>query len=638
VPAQEVQQFTRRLIALFLLAFAVRAAHVVSIGNAPFARLLIGDARSYDRWAREIAAGDWIGHQTFYQAPLYPYTLAAVYKVAGADPMRVRWVQAALGALACVALAVAGRRWLDDRAGLVAGALLALYPPAIFFDGLIQKASLDNFLMCSLLAVLGAYARRRSTRLLVPAGAILGLFALTRENALVFLAILVCWLPFFLNDRPVREIAASVLLLIAGVAIVLLPVGIRNRVVGGEFLVTTSQAGPNFYIGNGEQATGRYVPIVPGREMPEFERTDATAVAERAAGHSLTPGQVSSFWWSRSFAAIRAHPGQWATLLGKKALLTWNRAELPDTEALEVYRDYSFVLRVLGTMLGFGILCALGAAGMVVAWSRTPRPTLLYPMLFGFSAAVALFYVFARYRFPMVPILALFGACALVASWDGWRAGLRKPAAAPVSAALLAGAVALLPIVPGRGSRGLAYENLGIGFSDAGDAKRSAEFFRTAIDLEPREPGPHYNLAVALMRLGETEQAATELETTLRLDPANAPAHDNLGTLLAEHGDLADAAKHFREAYRSDPSSPLTMVNLGNAALSQGRAEEAVDWYRRALAAQPDYLDARLNLLQALERLGRTEDAATEARAVLRADPANAEAREALGRLGAQNR
>jgi len=274
----------------------------------------------------------------------------------------------------------------------------------------------------------------------------------------------------------------------------------------------------------------------------------------------------------------------------------------------------------------------------VVAWSRTPRPTLLYPMLFGFSAAVALFYVFARYRFPMVPILALFGACALVASWDGWRAGLRKPAAAPVSAALLAGAVALLPIVPGRGSRGLAYENLGIGFSDAGDAKRSAEFFRTAIDLEPREPGPHYNLAVALMRLGETEQAATELETTLRLDPANAPAHDNLGTLLAEHGDLADAEKHFREAYRSDPSSPLTMVNLGNAALSQGRAEEAVDWYRRALAAQPDYLDARLNLLQALERLGRTEDAATEARAVLRADPANAEAREALGRLGAQNR
>src|SRR5262249_52151881 len=155
--------------------------------------------------------------------------------------------------------------------------------------------------------------------------------------------------------------------------------------------------------------------------------------------------------------------------------------------------------------------------------------TLLYLMLFGFSAAVALFYVFARYRFPMVPILALFGACALAGAWDRWRAGVRTPAAAPVSAMLLAGAVAWLPIVPGRGARALAYENLGIGFSDAGDVKLSAEFFRKAIALEPREPGPHYNLAVTLMRLGETDQAATELETTLRLDPESAPAHDNLG-------------------------------------------------------------------------------------------------------------
>ncbi len=36
----------------------------------------MGDSRAYDEWARRIAAGDWIGREVFYQAPLYPYFLA----------------------------------------------------------------------------------------------------------------------------------------------------------------------------------------------------------------------------------------------------------------------------------------------------------------------------------------------------------------------------------------------------------------------------------------------------------------------------------------------------------------------------------------------------------------------------------
>jgi len=53
-----------------------------------------------------------------------------------------------------VFLVLAGRRFLSERAGLIAGVLLAVYPPAIYFDGLVQKAALDNVLMCALLAVL----------------------------------------------------------------------------------------------------------------------------------------------------------------------------------------------------------------------------------------------------------------------------------------------------------------------------------------------------------------------------------------------------------------------------------------------------------------------------------------------------
>ena len=57
-------------------------------------------------------------------------------------------------------LGLAGRRFFDARAGLVAAALLAVYPPAIFFDGLIQKSSLDLLLMTTLLALMGRWNAR----------------------------------------------------------------------------------------------------------------------------------------------------------------------------------------------------------------------------------------------------------------------------------------------------------------------------------------------------------------------------------------------------------------------------------------------------------------------------------------------
>src|SRR5262245_31399286 len=60
---------------VFLVALAVRLLHLWQIRRAPFFDVLLGDARGYDAWAQQIAAGDWIGRDVFYQAPLYPYFL-----------------------------------------------------------------------------------------------------------------------------------------------------------------------------------------------------------------------------------------------------------------------------------------------------------------------------------------------------------------------------------------------------------------------------------------------------------------------------------------------------------------------------------------------------------------------------------
>ena len=74
--------------------------------------------------------------------------------------------------------------------------------------------------------------------------------------------------------------------------------------VGGGFYLTTSQFGPNFYIGNNPHADGTYLSLRFGRGAPEFERQDATELAERALGRTLSPAEVSSYWTDRALDFI----------------------------------------------------------------------------------------------------------------------------------------------------------------------------------------------------------------------------------------------------------------------------------------------------------------------------------------------
>ena len=145
---------------IFVLALVIRVIHIFQIRPASFFPLLMGDAQSYHTWAQELAAGDWVGTEVFYQAPLYPYFLGLVYTVFGEGPLVVRMSQAVLGGLACVLLAYAGWRLFSRTAGIVAGVMLACYAPAIFFDSLVQKSVLDAVLLCLTLALLSPLMTR----------------------------------------------------------------------------------------------------------------------------------------------------------------------------------------------------------------------------------------------------------------------------------------------------------------------------------------------------------------------------------------------------------------------------------------------------------------------------------------------
>src|SRR6266566_2998336 len=148
VAKKRQSNFAPAAFVIFAVAFTLRIIHIWQMRNAPFFTLLMGDARGYDEWAQRIAGGDWIGRDVFYQAPLYPYFLASIYWIAGRSPALVRIAQALIGSCSCVLIALAARRLFPARAGLLAGLMLAVYAPAIFFDGLLQKSVLDVFFLC----------------------------------------------------------------------------------------------------------------------------------------------------------------------------------------------------------------------------------------------------------------------------------------------------------------------------------------------------------------------------------------------------------------------------------------------------------------------------------------------------------
>jgi tetratricopeptide (TPR) repeat protein/4-amino-4-deoxy-L-arabinose transferase-like glycosyltransferase len=605
-----------------LAALVVRIVYLLEIAGTDAFRVYLGDARAYDLWARQIVAGDWVGQGVFYQAPLYPYFLAVVYAVLGSAPIAVKLVQMLLGSTACVLLALAGREAFGRRVGLVAGWLWAIYPPAFFFDGIIQKASLTGFLFALLLYLLARYTHRaaaagRPPRLLGwGAGAVLGLMALTRENALILAPVVLAWTLLMPAGRFRRAHLAAVAFLFAGLASALLPVAVRNRVVGGEFQLTTAQFGPNLYLGNNPETDGTYQPLRPGRGDPRYERYDATWLAEQALGRHLSPAQVSGYWTGRVVAYARAQPLDWLTLQARKLLLMFHTIEIGDTEDIYTYAESAPLLRWLLAVFHMGVLLPLAAMGLALAWPRRRDVGWLYALLAAYTLGALASVIYARYRYPLVPLLALFAAFALVEVHDRLRAPGGRPAprergrwAAILALGALAAVAVNWPIDRPESYRVSTHANIANELITRKEYDRAFAHLQTALALAPDYPNAHHLMGVALAELGRPDEAERHYRAAIAGDPATALPYYCLGTLLAEQQRWDEAIEQYRLALERDPTYGSTYGNLAIALAQRGNYTEAIALLERGLEYEPDSPELIFDYGLALRRAGRPDDA-----------------------------
>ncbi|WP_345323094.1 tetratricopeptide repeat protein [Novipirellula rosea] len=584
------------LTGIGVLAFILRWICLAETAAIASTQQLLGDAATYYAWAEKIAAGSWYGDTTFYQAPLYPYVLAILIKFGGVAVPGIRFTQAILGSLACVLLVASTKKVFGLRTAVVAGVMLAIYSPAIYYDGIVQKTSLASFLLCGLLwASLSIQSRlfvssglsnadplSKSREEAAPvavtpehpkpivylfslvAGLFLGLLVLTRENALLWIPLFpiwMIWLPSSLSRRQRFALAGTMIL---GLAMVLVPVAARNGSLGGEWSPTTFQAGPNFYIGNNAHASGIYEPLVPGHETPVYERSDAHRLAEQETGHELTAREVSRFWFAKSWSEIRQSPLSWISLLVRKTAMVVNHFEVPDVESLFIHQQYSVVLKLF-SFWQFGLLAPLAAIGLVMTRDRWKELLLLYALIAVMIVAIVGFFILGRYRFPLVPLLIPFAAVGVtlfiqMVSRRRWR-----PLRMPVGVAILVAIVSYLPI--------------------------HAENHLNASSLT--------NVAVAAGQQGDLGAAIMLLEQSNRMQPDIAETNYNLGFAYKQTGQMQPAIEHLVKAVQLEPDLMTANFHLAECLERIGRFEEAKLFYANILTVDPNHTGA----VRALERL-----------------------------------
>jgi len=524
------------------LALLVRLLALLELRGSVWNEVLLGDARHFLEWGERIAAGDWLGSEVFYQAPLYPYLLGLLTRLFDSAQLPVQLLQIGLAALAAGVLTRATGRAFAPLAGRVAGTLLALYGPAIAYDLQVEKTSLA----VSLSALLAAWLLESapSTRRTFGAGVTLGALVLLRENALVLLVPLAL---ASLAGAPGR--ARRLTALLGGVALWLVPVGLRNQALGGVFLPTTSNAGVNFFIGNGPDADGLYQPLVAGRGHPDHEREDATRLARELSGRALAPHEVSAFWFARSRQGIAADPARFLALLGRKALLLCNVTEIMDAVAFEVFQDESRVLRLL-SWFSFALVLPLALVGSWLARARPgARRLALAAGLLGLS--VVAFFVVARFRLGLVPFLLPLAGLGVSAA----RASAQKGAALGVF--LATALVCLWPLdLPGD-PRATSHANLASELLRRGDLVGAEQAAARATELDPVSPEAAFNHGLALRHLRREREALAPFERAAALEPSyEADCLAEIGAIRAALGDPDGAREALTRALQRRPGHP----------------------------------------------------------------------------------
>jgi hypothetical protein len=243
--------------------------------------------------------------------PLYPLILGLLYSFSGTSILFAKIFWMIVSALSCVLIYRVAARVLDRGAARIAGIIMAFYGTMIFFDSQFLFPVLIVFLSLAAVLFLLKYSDSENPVYLYLSALTFGFSGITRPNILAVVPFVLLWcLIYSAKSKSLRYRLVHAVVFLMLLIIPILPTAIHNYRVSQEFIPISSQGGVNLYIGNNPTADGLVVSMPefpPGKWVAWNEFIELTdSIAEQETGKQLKPGEISSFWISKSLSWVKS--------------------------------------------------------------------------------------------------------------------------------------------------------------------------------------------------------------------------------------------------------------------------------------------------------------------------------------------
>jgi 4-amino-4-deoxy-L-arabinose transferase-like glycosyltransferase len=550
------------LVALLTVALVWRLVYFLEMEASPYAGNLTLDSEIYHQTAVEVTHGRLSGGSTFFQAPLYPWVLGLVYSLFGTSQAIAKLLQILLSVASCWLIYRIADRIFDRTVARVALGISSTYGLYLYFANELLVVTLIVFLDLLGLDLLLRAGDDDRKILWGAAGVVFGFSAIARPTILPFVAVVCVWtVASGWRSGKRRAVLTATAVFAAGVALPITPVTLHNWLADGDLVLIASNGGFNFYIGNNPQSDG-ITAAAPGIRA---DRGDAHSEQVQAAREALgnaaaTPREMSDYWYSEAWEYIRSTPGEALRRTAYKAFILWNAHEISNNRVIEFVTRHSSIFR--WTTIRFWVILPLALAGGVVGGGRRRLASLLLVFAVVYAVTVVPFFITARFRMPVVAVLIIFAAAAVV-GWCrwlqarplDWQRGRRVLASVIVA---LVAAVVVRPLPALKVPNAQAFFNEAEAYRSQEDYAGAAHWYERALDEYSGYCDAAYNLARIHTDISPDPHRVVEvLEPAIEQCAEDTGIRSLFGRALCAVGRCDEGGEHLRFVQERESTSEV---------------------------------------------------------------------------------
>jgi hypothetical protein len=423
-----------RLLALLIVAVALTArlaflaVHGASVSP---------DSSEYQLLARNVLRGGTFSlssqpplQPAIRRPPVYPLFLAALLPFS-ASTMVPAVVQAVLDAIVCLLIFLMTSRLVRGPVAVFVSLLYALHPGPIAAAAMLLSETVFTALLCAAVFLMMLAAGRRRPALAFAAGALLGLAALCRSIAVLYVLCVVC----VLLTRRFRRMAITLAL---GAVILIAPWIVRSSLLAGRFVLVQAPSFIDWYLPtlswidqNDEPAVWKY-----------FTTVDPYGIRLTRWATPAELMRADDFGRQQAILNLRAGPGAYLRSRIKSYphlfLNTFDRFSGINRSIGDVFRARAWeALTIkLGLLLVFAALPMLFACLGIRAATRSIQASIAATFWIATLAVHIPMWVEYRYWLPLLPFQLVTAALGIQSVIDRRRsAGQVNHAATPIQMA-----------------------------------------------------------------------------------------------------------------------------------------------------------------------------------------------------------